>query len=101
MDYKCRNCGGELAFNPQSGKLKCKYCDTEYDLSEYEDHKGHDHMPEIPSFEGEKAVEKGFDKATDDTTDVKEDLRLYQCSNCGAEVVTDKTTTATSCVFCG
>ncbi|MCF0258774.1 MAG: hypothetical protein HUJ54_02830, partial [Erysipelotrichaceae bacterium] len=45
--------------------------------------------------------EKGFDKATDDTTDVKEDLRLYQCSNCGAEVVTDKTTTATSCVFCG
>lgn len=96
MDYKCKNCGGELAFDPASGKLKCKFCDTIYDLSEYED------QPAKPPVfkEDNIAVEKGFDKATDDTTDVKEDLRLYQCSNCGAELVTDKTTTATSCVFC-
>ncbi len=157
MLYKCKNCGGELHFDPSLGKLKCDYCDAVYDLSDYqndiqdedqdahlegyhdhihqekttagysdglnetsfegeysdkslhEDRHHHDHShagaavqsaETLESYAGEQALEKGFDQATDDTTDVAEDLRYYQCPHCGAEVVTDKSTTATSCVFC-
>lgn len=92
MDYKCKNCGGPLHFDPALGKLKCDFCDSVYELSEYEKVQDAD--------QSQKAIDKGFDKATDDTTEVKEDLRLYKCPHCGAEVVTDKDTAATTCVFC-
>lgn len=39
-------------------------------------------------------------KSTDGTDGDVEDLVVYSCPHCGAEVVTDKTTTATSCIFC-
>ncbi len=108
MLYKCKNCGGELHYDPNLGKLKCDFCDSVYDVSEYEELSENQEMnqPELPE-EGAGAqvkeagaLQAGFDKATDDTTDIKEDLRLYQCPHCGAEVVTDKTTSATHCIFC-
>ena len=105
MLYKCKNCGGELAFDPTLGKLKCKFCDSVYDLSEYEDH-DHDHEhdhgenSEAEAESGRTAAEQGYTKATDGSTDVKEDLAVYACPHCGAEVVTDKNTVATNCIFC-
>lgn len=102
MLYKCKNCGGELAFDPTLGKLKCKFCDSVYDLSEYEDHDhehDHDHE-EAPEQQENSALSQGYTKSTDDSTDVKEDLVVYACPHCGAEVVTDKNTVATSCIFC-
>ena len=26
ITYKCPNCGGDLTFDPASGKYKCEYC---------------------------------------------------------------------------
>lgn len=163
MLYKCKNCGGELHFDPNIGKLKCDFCGNEYDLSEYENQVPETETYSDSSFDsnasnspagvsgwhmyntevtgsaevseerngqilnrdsvhagfsgsrlepdqngssqeeesgGRSAFEAGFDRATDDTTDDIKDLRLYQCPHCGAEVVTDKSTTATTCVFC-
>ncbi len=119
MLYKCRNCGGELAFDPSTGKLKCKFCDAVYDLSEYDehagaDHPGHDHEhgheqePQIPSWDSsaeenqpeDSAAAQGFVKSTDGSTDIPQDLAVYACPHCGAEVVTDKNTVATHCIFC-
>lgn len=111
MLYKCKNCGGELHFDPEIGKLKCDYCDSVYDVSEYEPNSDVDLneasetieqyvTPNEEALNTRKALDAGFEEATDDTTDHKEDLRLYQCPHCGAEVVTDKTTAATTCIFC-
>ncbi len=135
MLYKCPNCGGELAFDPNSGKLKCKFCDSTYDPNTFEEQYGsgaheheyeHDHQHEpnhnhdqdhesqqeaqpaadIPPIQSEQpkedniASEQGFYHATDDSTDVVEDLRVWKCPHCGAEVVSDKDTVATNCVFC-
>ncbi len=124
MEYKCRNCGGELHYEPSINKLKCDFCGSTYDLSEYETqpeipadhdhHHDHDHnhdhsADQIPAAdllhsdmeEPRKASEAGFAKATDDSTEIQEDLVVYSCPHCGAEVVTDKDTVATACVFCG
>ncbi|UNT93471.1 hypothetical protein [Allobaculum sp. Allo2] len=43
---------------------------------------------------------KAFVRATDGSTESTEDLVVYECPHCGAEIVTDKTTSATTCLFC-
>lgn len=123
MLYKCKNCGGELHFDPTLGKLKCDFCDAVYDVSEYENEAqpsqaAQPHMHTHPQTEfspdqpvqpdfgknaagAQEAAQMGYSKATDDSTDNAEDLRLFACPHCGAEVVTDKDTVATNCVFCG
>lgn len=32
LEYKCPCCGGAIAFDSASQKLKCPYCDTEFDV---------------------------------------------------------------------
>lgn len=98
MDYKCSNCGGELRFDPTIGKLRCDFCGSTYDLSEYENPHEHDHDQERATPEAETPR---YARATDDSTDVKEDLVAFVCPHCAAEVITDKDTVATKCVFCG
>lgn len=108
MLYKCRNCGGELHFDPRIGKLKCEFCDAEYPVSDYEAEKPP--VPKKPSANAsrpdqtEQAVKEarrqGYTRATDDSTDLASDLALFSCPHCGAQVVTDRNTVATTCVFC-
>lgn len=101
MLYKCKNCGGELHFDPAIGKLKCEFCDAVYDVSEYEN--------QVPSPKTEPAASPVSGpgqmpeerlQASDDSTEISGDLRIFRCPHCAAEVVTDKDTVATTCVFC-
>ena len=32
QEYKCPCCGGAIAFDSSLQKMKCPYCDTEFDL---------------------------------------------------------------------
>ena len=32
LEYKCPNCGGAIEFNSSIQKMKCPYCDTEFDM---------------------------------------------------------------------
>ena len=36
MEYKCPACGGALEFDSASQRMKCPYCDSEYDISVFE-----------------------------------------------------------------
>lgn len=101
--FKCKNCGGELVWNPSAQKLKCPYCGSEYDLSEFgkQDEQLKEELDQDTYDKGENASESGETTATDDTRIDPADLRIYKCSTCGAEVVTDKTTMASVCAFCG
>lgn len=35
MEYKCPACGGALAFDSASQKLKCPFCDSVYNLDQF------------------------------------------------------------------
>lgn len=108
--YKCKVCGGDLAWDPAIQKLKCRFCDEEYDLSAYsvientEIDKDSDGVIQESELEekdkGKLAEELGYTEATDDSYNDVKDLRVYKCQNCGAEIVTDKATVATHCVYC-
>lgn len=85
--YKCPSCGAGIHFKPALKKFKCDYC-----LSEYTEE-------EIASLSKEESEENRHDhKETESQKDEK--LQGYICNSCGAEVVTDDTTTATFCYYC-
>ena len=44
---------------------------------------------------------KTYEKAVADGWVPGETLRAYQCPTCGAELITEKTTAATACPYCG
>ena len=83
LDNKCPNCGGIVLFQPSLKKFKCKYCDGEFTLEEFSKHNNASSM-------------KNNKKENEDIS-----YDTYTCSDCGAEIVADKDTAATFCVYCG
>ena len=105
ITYKCPNCGGDLTFDPASGKYKCEYCLSSFTQEEAE--KANPGAAEAMNGEDNTA---GAQEATDaqggsGTAETKEETAgseavVYTCPSCGAEIVTDATTAATFCFYC-
>ena len=81
--YKCPNCGGSLEYNAETHILHCDYCLSDFTVEELEELNN-------KNKEQEQSAEENFD----------EHARMYSCPNCGAEIITDDTTTATFCYYC-
>lgn len=95
QQYKCPCCGGAIEFDSNAQKMKCPYCDTEFE------------METLLSYDNELNNEQP-DNMTWDTAaggqwqaGEAEGLRVYSCQSCGGEIVGDESTAATSCPFCG
>ena len=89
--YQCPCCGAPLAYGAQSGKLECSACGNKYELDALE-----------TMNESYEQTEIGFDMHAEafDASDVQQ-MRSYICNACGAELMTEETTTATQCPYCG
>ena len=90
--FNCKTCGAELYWDADAGALKCKYCDSEFQATDFEDATV-DADPTIDT-----SVDAEFTSVSDSIT---EGMVVYKCTNCGAEVVTSETTMATTCAYCG
>ena len=89
-EYKCPACGGAMEFDSKTQKMKCPYCDTVADLSDFEETQSEKTASKEGAEQGEtqEAAEEGA-------------MMLYVCESCGGEILADKTTGATSCPYCG
>ena len=95
QEYKCPCCGGAIAFDSSLQKMKCPFCDTEFDLETLE---GYDSaLKEEKPDDLNWNTDAGSEWADGET----EGMRIYSCKSCGGEIVGDATTAATSCPFCG
>ena len=102
--YSCKNCGAELFFDPKSGKLHCDYCGSDfdpslYDFSPQDEGKADETIPQFQEDPNADAAAAAPGTETDDSVST-DDLVVYKCPNCGAEVITSKKTVATTCVYC-
>lgn len=95
QEYKCPCCSGAITFDSHLQKMKCPYCDTEFEM---ESLLGYD---EDLKNSGADNLEWHTDKQSQWTADEQNALRSYVCNSCGGEIVTEATTAATSCPFCG
>ena len=111
IQYKCKNCGADMVYDSNTGKLRCHSCGREDSIESMP-------MPDIPEGEADETPEiSPFrpDDISDDASAAQfgtadapythqtldEQTVQYFCQNCGAVVLTDKDTTATNCSFCG
>ncbi|MCQ2537944.1 MAG: hypothetical protein MJ124_06055 [Lachnospiraceae bacterium] len=93
-EYECPCCGGGLEFNSAVQKVKCPYCDTEFDMDVLK--KVDEELKSV----GEDDID--FDSTTGGEWKDGEtaDMKVYVCKSCGGEIVTDGTTGATKCPYC-
>ena len=95
LEYKCPCCGGAIAFDSASQKLKCPYCDTEFDVETLKSY-DEDLKKETPD-DMKWQTEAGKEWQEGEA----EGMRVYVCDSCGGEIVCDENTAATSCPYCG
>ena len=112
-NYQCPACTGPLHFSAETGKLTCDYCGSAYDVAEIEALYAQKEAEAAAAKEAAdaKAEAAKADAADDggwDTSGLSSDwgadadgLRVYGCPSCGAELICDETTAATSCPYCG
>ena len=94
INHKCPFCGATLEFDIGSQKVKCPYCDNEFEPEE------------LKKNEGDLTVnEENIELAADGGTEWSEKelygMSEYQCQSCGGDLYTDENTSATICPYCG
>ncbi len=94
QEYKCPCCGAGITFDSGLQKLKCPYCDTEFDV---ETLAAYDEVLK----QSESDFHWETNAGSEWTPGEAEGMRIYACRSCGGEIVGDATTAATSCPFCG
>lgn len=93
QEYKCPCCGGAIGFDSSIQKLKCPYCDTEFEpetLREYDDQLKQEPEEDLTWESAGGAWQEGE----------AEGLRGYICKSCGGQILAEATTAATTCPFC-
>lgn len=94
QEYKCPCCGGAIAFDAELQKMKCPYCDTEFEtetLAAYDNELKNDSIDDM-RWDTHAGSEWQAGEA--------DSLCSYVCQSCGGEIVCDHTTAATSCPYC-
>lgn len=90
-EYKCPNCGAALAFDAESGSVKCEHCGESIEIKQ---------LVQSQEVEGQN---EEFDWSSYKETQSFETLEgtsVYQCQSCGAILETDENTAATTCPYC-
>lgn len=93
MEYKCPCCNAGLQFAGDVQKLTCEYCDNTFDLDAVKAYNEPQATPQ--SFDWEPVAENTW------SDEEQQAIQGFQCPSCGGEIVTDQTTAATFCPFCG
>ena len=89
--YQCPCCGAPLEYGAGSGKLECRACGNSYEL---------DAMEAMQASEEKGGIQ--FSMPTEGFGEQEAaQMQAYICQGCGAELMTEDTTTATQCPYCG
>lgn len=93
QEYKCPCCGGAIAFDSRLQKMKCPFCDTEFE------------MEALAAYDSElnqqTPDDMQWESATTQTWQDEDGVHSYVCKSCGGEIIGDESTAATACPYCG
>ena len=105
-NHKCPACTGPLHFVGASGMLECDYCGSKFSVEEIEKLYAEDEAKAVENGiknEAKREKEKAEFEAMGMEWSAEEakGMKAYSCPSCGAELICDSTTAATSCPYCG
>lgn len=84
MLNRCRNCGGEMQYEIETGQLRCTSCDSTFDPDDYRGN-AEAEMTEAPGEGGDGEM----------------DVTVYTCPNCGGQIVATENAAVDYCLYCG
>lgn len=98
-NYQCPNCGAPIYFSPTDSEIKCDYCGSQFEVAVIEKL----YQDKIQAKNTQGKTLNWQDATPSDAWEAHETegLQVYHCQSCGAEIVADEDTIATSCVYCG
>lgn len=99
VNYQCPNCNGPLTFQPKLNKLKCDNCGSTFTTDEIDAY-FYEQNKDAISLEDDKSQEEIVSSLNWSEEEAKQ-MQAYNCPSCGAQLITDITTAATSCPYCG
>ena len=101
-NYQCPACLGPLQYSAAAGKLECEYCGSSFEVAEIEA------LYKEKDARAAAAMESAKLQGQWDTSDLRDDwggedasLKAYNCPSCGAQLLCEEATAATSCPYCG
>ena len=110
-NYQCPACTGPLHFNGATGRLECDYCGSSYSVDEIEALYAKKEEEAAEAFQKEQSRQEEETKEQEESWDTsaaggdwgedEANMREYHCPSCGAELICDASTAATSCPYCG
>lgn len=90
--YRCPGCGAPLEYTPGTNALICTYCGTEVSIEE---------LSRNESGEHDEHVTQNYTSPNTENTQTRQSFNGYTCQSCGAQLIIDNHTTATTCCYCG
>lgn len=104
-NYQCPSCTAPLHFGTESGVLECDYCGSRFSIEDIDRmYAEKDASPEEEPQESnvqERFQEARWNMDSGENWGEDADFLAYHCPSCGAELICDVTTAATSCPYCG
>ena len=94
IEYKCPCCAGKLEFNSGTQNMKCPFCESEFDVETVQ--KYNEELAAASAANGQLEASAGGEWASGETNG----MNVYHCQSCGAEIIADATTGASSCPYC-
>jgi DNA-directed RNA polymerase subunit RPC12/RpoP len=92
----CPNCGGDIRFSVEKQKTVCEWCGSEFTADELAEAGVGAEVSEGAA----EAEETAKAERAKDTAEFADHTSLYVCSSCGAQIITDETTSASECYYC-
>jgi predicted RNA-binding Zn-ribbon protein involved in translation (DUF1610 family) len=87
LNFKCPNCGAPTKFSPLSGKLKCEFCKSTFDIEQS--------VEEIQEHDYKTALKK----LSQNNKEMHE--KDVKCTSCGSSFKISPYSISTLCPFCG
>ena len=105
-NYQCPNCGGPLRFSSEKQVLVCDYCGSEFTPKQVEDFYAEKDAAASQALDQlEEQLETNPEEIKTEWeyagSEWSENMRVYNCPSCGAQIMCDEHTAATSCPYCG
>lgn len=93
LEYNCPCCGAGLQFSAGLQKLKCEYCDNEFEISVLDAYASSNAASDSVVFQWEASD-------SNDSEQIDSELHMFLCQSCGGQLMTDENTVATFCPYC-
>ena len=92
MATLCKNCAHALVFDPNTQRLVCDACGSSFTPQEIES-EAKEYRQDLQAQSAQQAY------GTDDKQYMN--CYVYQCAECGGEIIINRTEASTTCIYCG